>query len=88
VNVNLEVEEYNARVHLQKERMMMFREPPRMSKRSYSPALNLSRELRWVNHKKPGSLLSGEDVVREIIEQVLALVDRLNKGKVPSHDYD
>jgi len=86
-NVKLEVDEYNARVYLQKERMMSLRDPPRMSRRSYSPALNLSRELRWVNDQKPGSLLSAEDVVREIIEQALGLADRLNKGKVPRHDY-
>ena len=27
-------------------------------------------------------------MARDIIEQALRLVDRLNKGKVPSHDYD
>jgi hypothetical protein len=32
--------------------------------------------------------LSAEDVVGEIIEQALRLVDRLNKRKVPSPDYD
>jgi hypothetical protein len=64
------------------------RDPPRMNRRGYRPALNLSRELRWVDDQKPGALLSAEEVVREIIEQALRLVDRLNKGKVPSHDYD
>jgi hypothetical protein len=73
---------------LQKERMMSLRDPPRMNRRGYRPALNLSRELRWVDDQKPGALLSAEEVVREIIEQALRLVDRLNKGKVPSHDYD
>jgi hypothetical protein len=87
-NVKLEVEEYNARIHLQKERRTSLRDPPRINRRTYSPALNIGRELRWVNDQKPGSLLSTEDVVHEIIEQALGLVDRLNKGKVPSHDYD
>lgn len=86
-NAKLQVEEYNARLHLQKERMMMLRDPPRMNSRSYSPTLNLSRELRWINDQKPGSLLSADDVVQEIIEQALRLADRLNKGKVPSRDY-
>jgi hypothetical protein len=61
---------------------------PRMNSRGYRPALNLARELRWVDDQKPGPLLSAEDVVREIMVQALRLVDRLNKGKVPSHDYD
>ena len=86
--VKLEVEEYNARVHLQRERMMSLRDPPRMNWRAYLPALNLARELRWKNESQPGSLLSEDDVVREIIEQLLRLADRLNKGKVPSNDFD
>jgi hypothetical protein len=59
-----------------------------MGRRSYGPALNLARELRWIDEKKPGQLLSNDEVVREITEQLLGLVDRLNKGKVTSHDFD
>jgi hypothetical protein len=87
-DVKLQATEYNGRLHLQKERKMYLREPSVMNRRSYRPALNLSRELRWVNEKKPGQLLANDDVVHEIIEQLLGLVDRLNKGKISSPDYD
>jgi hypothetical protein len=87
-NVKLDIEEYNARVYLEKEKRIYLRAPSRLSRRAYLPALNLSRELRWSDERKRGSLLAEDDVVREIIEQLLSLADRLNKGKVPSHDYD
>jgi hypothetical protein len=86
-DVKLELTEYNGRVHLQRERMIYVREPSVMSRRAYRPALNLGRELRWSDDKKPGQLLSNDEVVREIIEQLLGLVDRLHKGKVPPYDY-
>jgi len=58
-------------------------DPHRMNRRGYC----LPCELRWNNERKPTPLLSENDVVREMIEQLLALADRLNKGKVPSYDY-
>ncbi len=87
-DVKLEIIEYNARVHLQKERMYRTREPSVLNRRAYRPDLNLARELRWVNDKKPGQLLSNEEVVREVIDQAIGLADRLNKGKISSPDYD
>jgi hypothetical protein len=84
-DVKLEIAEYNGRIHLQRERMMYVREPSVMTKRNYRPALNLGRELRWINEKKPGQLLSSEEVGREIIEQLLSLADRLNKPRDHTH---
>lgn len=85
-DVRLECTEYNARIHLQRERMMMLREPSTIRKKTYKPILNLARKLQWTEGDKPGHL-SNEEVVRRIVEQLLDLIDRLNRGKISTPDW-
>jgi hypothetical protein len=86
--VTLECTDYNARIHLVRERMMPLRVPKKLGAKSYHIALNHAREMRWVDPSKPDQLLSNDEMVQRIFDQVLALVDRLNQGKIPSHDFD
>jgi hypothetical protein len=42
-----------------------------------------------VDKSKPEQLISNEDVVESVIEQLLSLVDRINRGEIPPiRDYD
>jgi hypothetical protein len=85
--VRLECTEYNARIHLQRERMTMIREPSTIRKKSYKPVLSLARELRWTEGDKSSQTFSNEEVVRRIIDQLLDLIDRLNRGKISRPDW-
>ncbi len=67
--------------------MMMLREPSTIRKKTYKPVLNLARELQWTEGDKPDHMLSNEEVVRRIIEQLLDLIDRLNRGKISTPDW-
>jgi hypothetical protein len=86
--VKLTCIEFNARLYLPREGRMQLREPQELRRNSYRPTLNFDRELRWLDDAKADQLLSNEDVMNRIIGQLLALIDRLNNGKVPSRDYD
>jgi hypothetical protein len=81
-DVVLECTEYNGTVGLERERFFYRAEPQKLRQKSYHPALNMSRELRWVDKSKPNQLLSNDDVAQHVMEQFLSLVDRLNSGKI------
>jgi hypothetical protein len=82
-DVALECTEYNGVVGLERERMFYRVNPQKLAQRKYYPALNASRELRWVDKAKAEQLMSNEDVVQNLIEQFLSLVDRDDRGEVP-----
>jgi hypothetical protein len=81
-DVALECTEYNGTVGLVHERFFYRAEPQKLRQKNYHPALNMSRELRWIDKSKPNELLSNDDVAQNVMEQFLALVDRLNRGKI------
>jgi hypothetical protein len=81
-DVALECTEYNGTVHLRRENMQNFREPRKLKQEKYCPALNVARQLRWKRKDKPEQLLTNEEVVEKIMEQLLSLVDRVNRGEV------
>jgi len=65
----------------------MVREPQSLGRKSYRPALNFARELRWVDAAKRDQLLSNDDMVQRVLDQLLALLERLNQGKIPRYEY-
>ena len=87
-DIPLECTEYNARVYLLRERRgVVYREPPSLRSQKYFAALNLARQLRWTDKRKPEQLLSNDDVVGKIIDQLLDLVARLDGGKIPERSF-
>ena len=77
---------YNTRLYLQRDRKMMLREPQSIGGRKYYAVLNYARELRWIDKQKPKQLMSNEEVVDKVVEQLLALVDRADRGQIPRPD--
>jgi hypothetical protein len=82
-DAKLDCTEYNSRVYLERERMLRIREPTSVGQKSYHPDLSMARELRWLDDKKPDQLLSNDEVVQRCMEQLLGLVDRMNRGELP-----
>ena len=82
-DVKLDCTEYNSRVYLERERMLRLREPMSVGQKSYHADLNMARELRWVDDKKPEQLLSNDEIVQRCMDQLLELVDRKNRGELP-----
>jgi hypothetical protein len=76
-----------SRLYLQKERRMATREPTPLGQKQYFAVLNFARDLRWIDQEKPQQLLGNDEVIGKILDQLLSLVDRLNRGEVPSEDY-
>jgi hypothetical protein len=85
--VALECTEYNGVVGLRRHRILTRREPQRLGQKKYYPALSEARELRWLDRSRTDELLSDEDVVDKVMEQLLGLVDRLNRGQIAHVDF-
>jgi hypothetical protein len=83
-DVALECTEYNGAVVLRSENQVPYYEPQKLGQKKYYPALNMSREMRWIDKSKPEQLMSNGDVVEKLIEQFLSLVDRVDRGKIPA----
>jgi hypothetical protein len=81
-DVALECTEYNGIVGLDRERFFYRVQPQKLKQKNYHPALNMSREFRWIDKSKPSQLLSNDDVAQNVMEQFLSLVDMLNSGKI------
>ena len=77
---------YNSRLYLQRDRKTMLREPQSIGERKYYAVLNYVRELRWIDKQKPEQLMGNEEVVDRVVKQLLALVDRADRGQIPRHD--
>jgi hypothetical protein len=80
---SLKVVEFNMQMGLPNERLMFFSEPTALHETGFLPELSRTRELGWIEPKKPAEFLTSKALADKCVIQFLDLAGRADQGKVP-----
>jgi hypothetical protein len=84
-DAELRVCSLSGRLYMPGEQFIHTREPRELSRRTFKPKLDFTRNLRWAV-PDVNQLLNDADLVEEVIMAFLQLVERVNRGNIPRDD--